>query len=109
MNTKYQAATAGPAQAQGRAGPGPARARPRAWAGPAAVWYFVFILYILDISWIYLAISGYMFGFLLLYIFGIFEFVFSGGRSQPNMFDRYKIDTAIYIYIYIYTYTFAYP
>ena len=47
ISTKYQAAT-GPAQAQGRAGPGPARARPWARAGPAAAWYFVLILYILD-------------------------------------------------------------
>jgi hypothetical protein len=49
---------AGPAQAQG---------------GPAADWYFVFILYILDIldmSWIYLDMFGYMFGIFVWYIFG---------------------------------------
>ena len=58
INTKYQAA-AGPAQARpkpGAARSGAGRARLRAWAGPAAAWYFVFILDILDISWIYLYI-----------------------------------------------------
>ena len=40
----------------GRAGPGLACAWPWAWAGPAASWYFVFILYMSDISWIYLDI-----------------------------------------------------
>ena len=33
---------------------------PCAWAGPAAAWYFVFILYIWEISWMYLDISEYI-------------------------------------------------
>ena len=43
----------------------PARAWPWAWAGPGAAWYFVLILYILDIldvSWMYLDICLVYFG-----------------------------------------------
>ena len=44
----------GPAQAQGRAAQGRPVRGPG--LGPAAAWYFVYILGILDISWIYLGI-----------------------------------------------------
>ena len=63
IQDKYKTARRGPspAQARGRAGPGrpvrgPGLGPGLGRAGPAAAWYFVFVLDILNISWMNLDI-----------------------------------------------------
>ena len=73
---------------QDKRGPGLGPGR----AGPAAAWYFVFILDILDISWIFLDI-------LLVYFC-------SGGLGC--YLDEVTNEKQTYIYIYIYIYLWKY-